>query len=132
MHYVSLYNINVFRSTVRASQQQQAASVHQQQTVVQVTAELVPSLETLEVVTEEGVASTWQPDPNEPRYCICNDVSYGDMVGCDNEDVSEHTELFSFTLMGITIVYFTHQPVGRCNALMSCYWSLIDIVLVIS
>ena len=26
-------------------------------------------------------------DPSEPRYCICNQVSYGDMVACDNEDV---------------------------------------------
>ena len=26
-------------------------------------------------------------DPNEPKYCICNQVSYGDMIGCDNEDV---------------------------------------------
>ncbi|KAI1790723.1 hypothetical protein LXA43DRAFT_890391 [Ganoderma leucocontextum] len=23
-------------------------------------------------------------DPNEPRYCFCNQVSYGDMIGCDN------------------------------------------------
>lgn len=22
----------------------------------------------------------------EPRYCICNDVSYGDMIACDNDD----------------------------------------------
>ena len=29
----------------------------------------------------------WTYDPNEPRYCICNQVSYGDMVACDNEDV---------------------------------------------
>ena len=27
-------------------------------------------------------------DPNEPRYCLCGDVSYGEMVGCDNDDVS--------------------------------------------
>lgn len=30
----------------------------------------------------------WSCDPNEPRYCICNQVSYGDMVACDNEAVS--------------------------------------------
>jgi len=23
--------------------------------------------------------------PSEPRYCYCNQVSYGDMVGCDNQ-----------------------------------------------
>jgi hypothetical protein len=26
-------------------------------------------------------------DPNEPTYCICNRVSFGEMVGCDNPDV---------------------------------------------
>jgi len=25
-------------------------------------------------------------DPNEPTYCICNRVSFGEMVGCDNPD----------------------------------------------
>lgn len=28
----------------------------------------------------------WTYDPNEPRYCICNQVSYGYMVACDNQD----------------------------------------------
>jgi inhibitor of growth protein 3 len=28
-------------------------------------------------------------DPNEPRYCLCNQVSYGEMVGCDNAEVSK-------------------------------------------
>ena len=37
-------------------------------------------------------------DPSEPRYCICNQVSYGDMVACDNEDVS----IFGFALSVIT------------------------------
>jgi len=26
-------------------------------------------------------------DPNEPTYCLCNQVSYGEMIGCDNPDV---------------------------------------------
>uniref|UniRef100_A0A2H8TVC7 Inhibitor of growth protein n=1 Tax=Melanaphis sacchari TaxID=742174 RepID=A0A2H8TVC7_9HEMI len=25
-------------------------------------------------------------DPNEPTYCLCNQVSYGEMIGCDNPD----------------------------------------------
>lgn len=37
---------------------------------------------------ENSLVNSWYTDPNEPRYCICDDVSYGDMVGCDNEDVS--------------------------------------------
>lgn len=27
-------------------------------------------------------------DPNEPTYCFCHQVSYGEMIGCDNPDVS--------------------------------------------
>ena len=27
-------------------------------------------------------------DPNEPTYCFCHQVSYGEMIGCDNQDVS--------------------------------------------
>lgn len=34
-------------------------------------------------------------DPNEPTYCLCNQVSYGEMIGCDNPDVSI---FFSFLL----------------------------------
>lgn len=27
-------------------------------------------------------------DPNEPLYCYCQQVSFGEMVACDNADVS--------------------------------------------
>ena len=27
-------------------------------------------------------------DPNEPVYCFCKNVSYGEMIACDNENVS--------------------------------------------
>ena len=31
-------------------------------------------------------------DPNEPTYCLCHQVSFGEMIGCDNTDVStSHT-----------------------------------------
>ena len=36
----------------------------------------------------DSLAATWNPDPDEQTYCICNQVSYGEMVACDNEDVS--------------------------------------------
>ncbi len=26
-------------------------------------------------------------DPNEPTYCLCQQVSFGEMIGCDNDDV---------------------------------------------
>ncbi|KAF0307714.1 Inhibitor of growth protein 4 [Amphibalanus amphitrite] len=39
-------------------------------------------------------------DPNEPTYCLCNQVSYGDMVGCDNPDCP--IEWFHFSCVGLT------------------------------
>lgn len=27
-------------------------------------------------------------DPNEPTYCLCHQVSYGEMIACDKMDVS--------------------------------------------
>lgn len=40
------------------------------------------------VIEQTADGEEWSYDPNEPRYCICNQVSYGDMVACDNETVS--------------------------------------------
>lgn len=40
------------------------------------------------MIVESTVDGEWTYDPNEPRYCICNQVSYGDMVACDNDVVS--------------------------------------------
>ena len=49
-------------------------------------------------------------DPNEPRYCICNQVSYGDMVACDNEDVSDAT---------LSMMNGYHKALFTCSALMN-------------
>lgn len=45
-----------------------------------VTAVQEPDIE----VDENGVPI----DPNEPRYCTCNRVSYGEMIACENNQVS--------------------------------------------
>ncbi len=39
-------------------------------------------------------------DPNEPTYCLCQQVSYGEMIGCDNNDCP--IEWFHFGCMGLT------------------------------
>lgn len=39
-------------------------------------------------------------DPNEPTYCICHQVSYGEMIGCDNPDCP--IEWFHFGCVGLT------------------------------
>lgn len=45
-------------------------------------------------------------DPNEPIYCSCRRVSFGQMVGCDNDDCKY--EWFHFTCVGLT-----DQPAGK-------------------
>ncbi|XP_078441832.1 RING/FYVE/PHD zinc finger superfamily protein isoform X2 [Wolffia australiana] len=54
-------------------------------------------------------------DPNEPTYCICNQVSYGQMVACDNPSCK--IEWFHFGCVGLK-----EQPKGKwfcpeCSAL---------------
>ncbi|XP_044739485.1 inhibitor of growth protein 3 [Chrysoperla carnea] len=74
--------------------------------VAQVTAASSPAPDT--PPTSENVAAgdavvddaDWTYDPNEPRYCICNQVSYGDMVACDNEDCP--FEWFHYNCVNIT------------------------------
>merc|ERR1712080_336812 len=45
-------------------------------------------------------------DPNEPTYCLCQQVSYGEMIGCDNQDCP--IEWFHFGCMGLQ-----SRPKGR-------------------
>ena len=45
-------------------------------------------------------------DPNEPVYCVCKGVSYGNMVGCDNDDCV--MEWFHYGCVGLT-----EKPVGK-------------------
>lgn len=52
--------------------------------------------------TQDG---DWVYDPNEPRYCVCNQVSYGDMVACDNENVSVCPLLLSIMFLHILVIW---------------------------
>uniref|UniRef100_UPI00358F0A2D inhibitor of growth protein 1-like n=1 Tax=Myxine glutinosa TaxID=7769 RepID=UPI00358F0A2D len=45
-------------------------------------------------------------DPDEPTYCLCEQVSYGEMIGCDNPDCP--IEWFHFACVGLR-----HKPKGR-------------------
>lgn len=52
------------------------------------------------LVVEQTAEGEWTYDPNEPRYCTCNQVSYGEMVACDNEECPY--EWFHYPCVGIT------------------------------
>ncbi|XP_013907422.1 PREDICTED: inhibitor of growth protein 2 isoform X3 [Thamnophis sirtalis] len=45
-------------------------------------------------------------DPNEPTYCLCDQVSYGEMIGCDNDLCP--IEWFHFSCVGLT-----YKPKGK-------------------
>ncbi|XP_041359224.1 inhibitor of growth protein 1-like [Gigantopelta aegis] len=45
-------------------------------------------------------------DPDEPTYCLCNQVSYGEMIGCDNDKCV--IEWFHFNCVGLT-----YKPKGK-------------------
>ena len=39
-------------------------------------------------------------DPNEPTYCLCQQVSFGQMIGCDNNECP--VEWFHFGCVGLS------------------------------
>ena len=43
-------------------------------------------LEKEALATPATLAEEELVDPNEPRYCVCGDVSWGTMIACDNTD----------------------------------------------
>lgn len=45
-------------------------------------------------------------DPNEPTYCLCSQVSYGEMIGCDNVDCP--IEWFHFACVNLMV-----KPKGK-------------------
>ncbi|XP_077328175.1 inhibitor of growth protein 3 isoform X2 [Lithobates pipiens] len=58
----------------------------------------------------------WTYDPNEPRYCICNQVSYGEMVGCDNQDCP--IEWFHYGCVGLSEAPKGKWYCPQCTAAM--------------
>ena len=68
---------------------------------------------TASVTNVNGIAATGDipivdmpVDPNEPTYCLCQQVSYGEMIGCDNQDCP--IEWFHFPCMALTV-----KPKGK-------------------
>ena len=45
-------------------------------------------------------------DPDEPTYCLCEQVSYGDMIGCDYDACA--IEWFHFNCVGLS-----NKPKGK-------------------
>ncbi|WPG98470.1 Hypothetical protein R9X50_00126100 [Acrodontium crateriforme] len=52
----------------------------------------------------DGLLPAFEPaeyvDPDEPRYCVCNNVSWGTMIACDNDDCER--EWFHLSCVDLT------------------------------
>ena len=68
-------------------------------------------------------------DPNEPTYCLCHQVSYGEMIGCDNPDVStcnleiQMLEVF-FASSELKFLYFNSKMFIRSVGSKKCVFTL--------
>lgn len=51
-------------------------------------------------------------DPNEPKYCICRGVSYGEMIACDNKEC--HIEWFHYPCVGLRAAPKGKWYCGQC------------------
>jgi hypothetical protein len=52
-------------------------------------------------------------DPNEPTYCTCGRVSFGEMIGCDNPDVRSKCVIYNLTwLVDLTLCHTSAQLSG--------------------
>lgn len=78
-------------------------------------------------------------DPNEPTYCLCHQVSYGEMIACDKMDVSSisscnifnlqifnfhHSFVFSFPLSYISLPLKRIDVTSLGNLPLRCMTSL--------
>ena len=67
-------------------------------------------------------------DPNEPTYCFCNQVSYGEMVACDNPDVCNfsYCHITSFiltcTIHNLTKILFLLTVQDRMVPFWLCWF----------
>jgi hypothetical protein len=63
-------------------------------------------------VDEDGVLE--EIDANEPRYCLCGDVSFGTMICCENQDVSLSACRFSYSYTNF--VFFSANMCGSTSS----------------
>ncbi|KAK4705789.1 hypothetical protein P7C70_g403, partial [Phenoliferia sp. Uapishka_3] len=59
----------------------------------------VGALGEAEIVGETSLGDVMVVDPTEPTYCYCEQVSYGEMIGCENDDCAR--EWFHLGCVGL-------------------------------
>jgi hypothetical protein len=64
-------------------------------------------------------------DPNEPTYCLCHQVSFGEMIGCDNPEVSEFATILSAVSLCIL------RPSHIITFCILQRWTMLDNILLL-
>jgi hypothetical protein len=62
-----------------------------------------------EDTVDEMLFDDFPIDPNEPTYCLCNRVSFGEMVACDNDDVRFYSSILHYH------TWIAHVSMHSCN-----------------
>ncbi|KAH0616572.1 hypothetical protein JD844_027779 [Phrynosoma platyrhinos] len=116
----TLYIYLFFRSNNKSSSQQSSSSSSSSSlSSCSSSSALAQELSQQAAVIPESESNSqvdWTYDPNEPRYCICNQVSYGEMVGCDNQDCP--IEWFHYGCVGLTEAPKGKWYCPQCTAAM--------------
>jgi hypothetical protein len=88
-------------SNNKRSHKKGAGAAAQQQLLAQQNSELDDGASDMQGEDEDGDAADEDADPDEPRYCYCNQVSFGEMVGCDSDSCER--EWFHLPCVGLKI-----------------------------
>lgn len=59
-------------------------------------------IEPTPIISDVVDESIIEADPDEPRYCVCNEVAYGDMVACDYKKVRRLNFSFSTCVQSVS------------------------------
>ncbi len=79
--------------------------------------EIVMAVEQAASAGSSGEVLDMPVDPNEPTYCICHQVSYGQMIACDNPECP--IEWFHIVCMGLQQI-----PKGKWYKIKT-FWDLL-------
>lgn len=77
--------------------QQGGTASEKSKKVVAATAAVPEEAKSPDVLYKEALAVA---DADEPKYCYCNRISFGEMIACDNDDCP--IEWFHFSCVGLT------------------------------
>ncbi|XP_018009487.1 inhibitor of growth protein 5 isoform X2 [Hyalella azteca] len=77
-------------------------------------ASVLPALSALSAIVHPSEAMDMPVDPNEPTYCLCHQVSYGEMIACDKADCP--IEWFHFACVNLTTKPKGKWYCPRCSA----------------